>query len=71
MGEPGEVQWRRRGDRPRRVVLLVDVSGSMDELSGTQSKWQLSRAALGAFVKDPGSTGLGVGLSFFPSKTKE
>jgi uncharacterized protein with von Willebrand factor type A (vWA) domain len=29
MGEPGEVRWRRRGERPRRVVLLVDVSGSM------------------------------------------
>ncbi len=29
MGEPGEVAWRRRGTRPRRVVLLVDVSGSM------------------------------------------
>ena len=29
MGEPGPVQWRRRGTRPRRVVLLIDVSGSM------------------------------------------
>ncbi len=29
MGEPGELQWRRRGVRPRRVVLLIDVSGSM------------------------------------------
>ncbi len=29
MGEPGEIAWRRRGVRPRRVVLLVDVSGSM------------------------------------------
>ncbi|NHA69540.1 VWA domain-containing protein [Phycicoccus sp. CMS6Z-2] len=29
MGEPGEVQWRRRATRPRRVVLLIDVSGSM------------------------------------------
>ena len=29
MGEPGEVHWRRRADRPRTVVLLVDVSGSM------------------------------------------
>ncbi|GGL32396.1 VWA domain-containing protein [Phycicoccus endophyticus] len=29
MGEPGEVAWRRRGSRARRVVLLVDVSGSM------------------------------------------
>jgi uncharacterized protein with von Willebrand factor type A (vWA) domain len=29
MGEPAEVAWRRRGNKPRRVVLLVDVSGSM------------------------------------------
>jgi uncharacterized protein len=29
VGEPGEIAWRRRGTRPRRVVLLVDVSGSM------------------------------------------
>ena len=29
MGEPGEIAWRRRAVRPRRVVLLVDVSGSM------------------------------------------
>jgi uncharacterized protein with von Willebrand factor type A (vWA) domain len=29
LGEPAEIAWRRRGARPRRVVLLVDVSGSM------------------------------------------
>jgi uncharacterized protein with von Willebrand factor type A (vWA) domain len=29
MGEPADIAWRRRGTRPRRVVLLVDVSGSM------------------------------------------
>lgn len=29
LGEPGQIAWRRRGTRPRRVVLLVDVSGSM------------------------------------------
>ncbi len=29
MGEPGDLAWRRRGTKPRRVVLLVDVSGSM------------------------------------------
>ncbi len=29
MGEPGELRWTRRGVRPRRVVLLIDVSGSM------------------------------------------
>ena len=29
LGEADRVAWRRRGQRPRRVVLLVDVSGSM------------------------------------------
>ena len=29
MGEPGEIAYRRRSTRPRRVVLLLDVSGSM------------------------------------------
>jgi uncharacterized protein with von Willebrand factor type A (vWA) domain len=28
-GEPGRVRYRRRRTRPRRVVLVVDVSGSM------------------------------------------
>ena len=31
MGEPGDIAWRRRRTRPRRVVLLVDVSGSMSK----------------------------------------
>ncbi|WP_328521935.1 vWA domain-containing protein [Kribbella sp. NBC_00359] len=29
VGEPARVQYRRRGTRPRRIVVLVDVSGSM------------------------------------------
>lgn len=29
LGEPADLAWRRRGTRPRRVVLLIDVSGSM------------------------------------------
>lgn len=29
MGEPVSVAWRHRSVRPRRVVLLIDVSGSM------------------------------------------
>ncbi len=28
-GEPGPVRFRRRGTRPRRLVALIDVSGSM------------------------------------------
>ena len=29
MGEPARISWRKKGSKPRRVVLLVDVSGSM------------------------------------------
>ncbi len=29
LGEPARISWRRRGIKPRRVVLLIDVSGSM------------------------------------------
>lgn len=29
LGEPGHLEWHRRERRPRRVVLLLDVSGSM------------------------------------------
>lgn len=29
MGEPGRIHHRRKGTRPRRIVLLIDVSGSM------------------------------------------
>lgn len=28
-GEPGAIRWRDRSERPRRVVVLLDVSGSM------------------------------------------
>lgn len=29
MGEPVHLEWQRRDRRPRRIVLLIDVSGSM------------------------------------------
>jgi len=32
-GEPGRISWRRRAQQPRRLVLLVDVSGSMKDYS--------------------------------------
>jgi uncharacterized protein with von Willebrand factor type A (vWA) domain len=34
-GEPGPVAWRRQRTRPRRVVLLIDVSGSMNRYADT------------------------------------
>ena len=52
---------------PLDLMLLVDTSESMLDQSGNQSKWSMAHEALGAFVRDPGSMGLGVGLTFFPA----
>jgi hypothetical protein len=52
---------------PLDMYVMLDSSGSMAELtaSGT-SKWDAVSAALTAFLSDPGSAGLGVGLQYFP-----
>jgi len=51
---------------PLDLLLLVDSSGSMMESAGASTKWQMTHDALLAFVKDPQSAALGVGLQFFP-----
>jgi hypothetical protein len=50
------------------LLFLVDVSTSMAKTvaGGTRSKWDLAREALLAFMSDPGSAGLNIGLQFFP-----
>nr|WP_246280368.1 VWA domain-containing protein [Nocardioides daedukensis] len=52
MGEPADLAWRRRGRRHRRVVLLIDVSGSMsgyaDPLLRLAHRFVLAAAAAGA-----------------------
>jgi hypothetical protein len=56
---------------PVDLMLVVDSSGSMVDASGTSTKWELATEALRAFVKDPRSNGLGVGLGFFPKLPPE
>jgi hypothetical protein len=52
---------------PVDLLLLVDGSSSMGEaVAGGRSKQVLVRDALISFVKDPRSTGLGIGLQYFP-----
>jgi hypothetical protein len=51
---------------PLDLMLLIDTSDSMNQLSGTRSKWQLAQLALASFLGDGQSSGLGVGLQFFP-----
>jgi uncharacterized protein with von Willebrand factor type A (vWA) domain len=54
VGEPGRLEWRRRGDRSRRVVLLVDVSGSMssyaDSLLRLAHRWTMGRTNVEVFT---------------------
>jgi hypothetical protein len=52
---------------PVDLVLVVYGSESMDQMSGTQTKWQRVREAVQTFVEDRASAGLGVGLSIFPA----
>ena len=54
---------------PLDMYIMLDKSGSMlDPTEGNplQTKWDAVSAALSAFVSDPESAGLGVGLQVFP-----
>lgn len=58
----------RATQSPVDVLFIIDTSGSMNDLLGPQqSKWSTIVAALTAFVDDPASSGLGVGLQYFPT----
>jgi uncharacterized protein with von Willebrand factor type A (vWA) domain len=63
-GEPAEIAWRRRSTRPRRVVLLVDVSGSMSPYADA-----LLRLAH-RFVHGTGSTGTAPRVEVFTIGTR-
>lgn len=47
---------------PVDIYIMEDRSGSM----GMQGKWDAMKRALNAFVASPATTGLGVGMGFFP-----
>lgn len=52
---------------PLDLYLMLDSSGSMDDLVAPQkSKWNSVAAAMTAFFNDPASAGIGVGLQYFP-----
>jgi uncharacterized protein with von Willebrand factor type A (vWA) domain len=59
MGEPGEIAWRRRSVRPRRVVLLVDVSGSMSAYADALLRLAHRFSHPGVSRVSTGSTGRG------------
>lgn len=52
---------------PLDLYVMMDSSGSMLDPTATGvTKWQAVRSALIAFLNDPRSAGIGVGLQYFP-----
>ncbi len=52
---------------PLDLFVMQDTSGSMwAYTAGTTTKWDSVKQALGAFMTDPGSAGIGIGMQFFP-----
>lgn len=52
---------------PLDIFIMMDQSSSMGDPTGNgQTKWQAVTQAVQAFVKDPKSAGIGVGIQYFP-----
>jgi hypothetical protein len=52
---------------PLDIYIMLDISRSMlDPTSGGEQKWTAVKNAINAFLRDPGSSGLGVGIQYFP-----
>jgi hypothetical protein len=54
---------------PLDIYVMMDSSGSMADTiatTTTTTKWDAVRAALTAFLQDPQSAGIGVGIQYFP-----
>jgi hypothetical protein len=54
---------------PLDIYVMMDSSGSMTDViapNSTTTKWDAVRDAIIAFLQDPQSAGIGVGLQYFP-----
>lgn len=52
---------------PLDMYIMLDISGSMlDPASGGQTKWTAVKSALSAFLSDPASAGISVGIQYYP-----
>lgn len=52
---------------PLDIYILLDISGSMlDAAEGGEQKWTAIKSALSAFMTDPASAGISVGIQYFP-----
>lgn len=55
---------------PLDIFMMLDISSSMLDRTGSRAnaptKWEAVSSALKAFLTDPASNGLGVGIQYFP-----
>ncbi len=52
---------------PLDLYIMMDSSGSMAQATATgQTKWDAVEGALQSFLQDPASTGMNVGIQYFP-----
>jgi Mg-chelatase subunit ChlD len=65
---PGCADVTVQGERlPVDLYMMIDVSASMlQKTADGPSKWEAVRAALTSFFAEPQSSGIGVGVQFFP-----
>jgi len=55
---------------PLDIFIMMDQSGSMSEkTSSGVAKWDAVKSAVSAFLGEPASEGLGVGIGYFPIET--
>lgn len=50
---------------PLDMFVMLDKSGSMKESVGTSDRWTAVTSALGAFLKQPNTAGISVGIQYF------
>ncbi|MGZ3417322.1 MAG: hypothetical protein ACXVEE_05610 [Polyangiales bacterium] len=57
---------QKAAEIPLDLFIMLDQSGSMKDMTASgATKWDATKAALKAFLADPKSNGLGVGIQYF------
>ncbi len=56
-------------EQPLDMYIMLDQSGSMGTASGSGTYWSEVTGALSAFMAQPATAGIGVGIQYFPIET--
>lgn len=56
-------------EQPLDMYIMLDQSGSMDGTTASGTRWSEVTGALSAFMAQPATAGIGVGIQYFPIET--